>query len=196
MISNSTLEYYNSHASEYAETTNRADMSDNYSKFLRFLKPGASIVDLGCGGGRDLKYFKEKGYEAFGVDASEELCQIASEYSGCPVSCSDFLFWKPDRKSDAFWANASLLHLKEEDIISFFSTKTVFLNDGGIIYFSMKTGISEGLDGKGRFFTPFSEKLLQNITKVLPGCTIMDRWSNSDSLDRQDVHWESVIISV
>ena len=143
-----------------------------------------------------MKYFKENGFEAFGVDASGELCRIASEYSGCPVFCSDFLSWKPDRKFDAFWANASLLHLKEEDIISFFSAKTAYLNDGGIIYFSMKTGISEGLDNNGRFFTPFSEKLLQNITKVLPGCTIMDRWSNSDSLDRQDVHWESVIISV
>ena len=56
MISNSTLEYYNSHATEYAETTNRADMSDNYSRFLRFLKPGASIVELGCGGGRQREY--------------------------------------------------------------------------------------------------------------------------------------------
>lgn len=60
----------------------------------------------------------------------------------------------------------------------------------------MKTGINEGLDDNGKFFTPFSEKLLQKITKAFPGCVIVDRWSNSDSLDRKDVHWESVIISV
>ena len=104
--------------------------------------------------------------------------------------------WTPDRKFDAFWANASLLHLTETDIISFFSSKTAYLNDGGILYFSMKTGVNEGLDDKGRFFTPFSEKLLQKITKTLPGCLIVDRWSNSDSLDRKDVRWKSVIISV
>lgn len=196
MISNSTLEYYNRHAMEYATTTNAADMSDNYSRFLKHVKTNGCIADIGCGGGRDLKFFKEKGYKAFGLDASEELCRIASEYSGCPVTCSDFLSWNPDRKFDAFWANASLLHLTEAGIISFFSTKTTYLNDEGVIYFSMKTGIDEGLDDKGRFFTPFSEKLLKRITMALPGCMIVDRWSNSDSLDRQDVHWESVIISV
>ena len=194
MISNSTLEYYNRHASEYAKTTNAADMSDNYSRFLKHVKSSGSIADIGCGGGRDLKYFKEKGYVAFGLDASEKLCRIASEYSGCPVTCSDFLSWNPDRKFDAFWANASLLHITESDIVSFFSTKTMYLNDGGVIYFSMKTGIDEGFDEKGRFFTPFSEKLLKRITTALPGCMIVDRWSNSDSLDRQDVHWESVLI--
>ena len=196
MISNSTLEYYNRHAMEYATTTNAADMSDNDSRFLKHGKTNGCIADIGCGGGRDLKFFKEKGYKAFGLDASEELCRIASEYSGCPVTCSDFLSWNPDRKFDAFWANASLLHLTEAGIISFFSTKTTYLNDEGVIYFSMKTGIDEGLDDKGRFFTPFSEKLLKRITMALPGCMIVDRWSNSDSLDRQDVHWESVIISV
>lgn len=196
MISNSTLEYYNRHAMEYATTTNAADMSDNYSRFLKHVKTNGCIADIGCGGGRDLKFFREKGYKAFGLDASEELCRIASEYSGCPVTCSDFLSWNPDRKFDAFWANASLLHLTEPDVLSFFSTKTTYLNDEGVIYFSMKTGIDEGLDDKGRFFTPFSEKLLKRITMALPGCMIVDRWSNSDSLDRQDVHWESVIISV
>lgn len=196
MISNSTLEYYNSHASEYAETTNRADMSDNYSRFLKYVKTGGSIADIGCGGGRDLKYFKEKGYEAFGVDASEELCRIAVDYSGCPVTCSDFMSWTPDRKFDAFWANASLLHLTETDIIGFFSSKTTYLNEGGTIYFSMKTGIDEGIDEKGRFFTPFSEKLLLNITKALPECKILARWSNSDSLDRKDLKWESIILRI
>lgn len=194
MINNSTIEYYNKHASEYAETTNNADMSANYSRFLRFIKPGASIVDIGCGGGRDMKYFKEKGYTVFGIDASEDLCRIASNYSGCPVSCTDFLSWDPSHKYDAFWANASLLHLTETDIIKFFSTKIEYLNKEGIIYFSMKTGINEGLDENGRYFTPFSEKLLQRIIKSIPGCKIIDRWSNSDSLDRHGFYWESIIL--
>ena len=60
----------------------------------------------------------------------------------------------------------------------------------------MKTGIDEGIDEKGRFFTPFSEKLLLNITKALPECKILARWSNSDSLDRKDLKWESIILRI
>ena len=195
-MTNTTLDYYNNHAQEYAQTTNRADMSENYSRFLKFVKQGGSIVDIGCGGGRDLKYFKDHGYETTGLDASKELCVIASKYSGCPVTCSDFLSWEPSCKFDAFWANASLLHLTEKDIIRFFSTKTAFLNKGGIFYFSMKTGIQEGNDDNGRFFTPFSEALLQKILKTLPSCKIVDRWYSADRLDREDTHWESVILRI
>ena len=194
MTDSTTLDYYNTHATEYAQNTNRADMSENYNRFLKYVKDGATIVDIGCGGGRDLKYFKDHGYKAEGIDASKELCTIASEYSGCPVTCTDFLSWKPDHTFDAFWANASLLHLTENDIIRFFSEKTIYLKTPGIFYFSMKTGINEGLDNKGRFFTPFSEDLLNRIMKTLPNSRILDRWNFGDLLDRKDTRWETVII--
>lgn len=196
MTENSTLEYYNSHAFDYVNKTKQADMSENYSRFLKHVKTGGSIADIGCGSGRDLKYFRENGYDPYGVDASAELCRIASEYSGCPVTCSDFLSWNPNIHFDAFWANASLLHLTEEDIIKFFITKTGFIHSGGVLYFSMKTGIKEGFDENGRYFTPFSENLLLKITKTLPKCILLDRWTNSDSLDRKNVTWESIILKV
>lgn len=196
MTDNSTLEYYNSHASDYANITKQADMSENYSRFLKHVKTGGSIADIGCGSGRDLKYFRDNGYESYGVDASAELCRIASEYSGCPVTCSDFLSWTPNIQFNAFWANASLLHLTEEEIIRFFITKTGFIHSGGVLYFSMKAGIKEGFDENGRYFTPFSEDLLLKITKTLPKCILLDRWTNSDSLDRKNFTWESIILKV
>ena len=52
MTDNTTLDYYNTHATEYAQNTNRADMSENYRRFLKYVKDGATIVDIGCGGGR------------------------------------------------------------------------------------------------------------------------------------------------
>ena len=191
-MTNRTIDYYNDNADEYFNSVISADMTENYTRFLQYVPKGASIVDLGCGSGRDLKYFKDNGYEAEGLDASEKLCILAREYSGCPVLCTDFLSWKTERRYDAFWANASLLHLTEKEITTFFEQKTGYLAEGGIFYMSMKTGIPQGDDPKGRYFTPFSEELLEQLLKASK-LELIDRWSNSDALGRSDTKWMSVI---
>jgi 2-polyprenyl-3-methyl-5-hydroxy-6-metoxy-1,4-benzoquinol methylase len=58
--------------------------------FLQRLAPGASILDFGCGSGRDTKAFLELGYRVDAVDGSSELCRMASEYSG--ISVKQMLF--------------------------------------------------------------------------------------------------------
>lgn len=194
-MNNRTISYYNTHSTEYSEQVNRADMTDTCLRFLKHVPEGGSIVDLGCGSGRDMRFFKEHGYDAYGVDASSALCDVASGYSGCPVVCSDFLCWEPGRRFDAFWANASLLHLTGDEIIEFFKTKLSYLNDGGVVYFSMKKDIDTGYDEKGRFFTPFSEELLDIIMKTNSNLKILERWTQGDRLDRETI-WESVILAV
>lgn len=194
-MNNRTISYYNTHSREYAAQVNTADMTGTCLRFLRHVPAGGSIADLGCGSGRDLKFFKEHGYGAWGVDASSELCRIAGHYSGCPVACSDFLSWVPGRKFDAFWANASLLHLTEDEILVFFRTKLSYLNAGGVVYFSMKKGIDRGYDERGRFFTPFSEDLLKKILETDNRLAILERWTESDKLSRDTV-WETVILKL
>lgn len=188
-----TIAYYNNNALEYFNSVNLADMNDNCERFLMYLKPGASIIDIGCGSGRDLKYFKEHGYYAEGLDASENLCELANQYSDCKVTCADLLSWQPEKQFDAFWANASLLHLTKEEIIIFFEEKNRFLANQGIIYFSMKSGIPTGNDDKGRFFTPFTEELLAEILHN-PSLKLLERWSNPDSMGRTDIKWETIIM--
>ncbi|MBO4279367.1 MAG: class I SAM-dependent methyltransferase [Spirochaetales bacterium] len=192
-MTNHTIEYYNRNAAEYFDSVIAADMTKTYRRFLQYVPDGGSIIDLGCGSGRDLKFFREKGYMAEGIDASEKLCELAREYSGCPVVCTDFLSWKADGLYDAFWANASLLHLTENEIISFFEEKTRYLAGSGVVYMSMKTDISRGDDAKGRYFTPFSEELFGQILESSE-LDLLERWSDTDALGRSDTKWESVIL--
>lgn len=189
-----TLAYYNTHAEEYAQLTGTADMTENYVRFLKFVPRGGTIADIGCGGGRDLRYFRDHGYNAIGIDASPQLCTIAQEYSGCPVTCTDFLSWTPATQFDAFWANASLLHLPHDGILEFFRTKTQYLGNKGILYFAMKSDIPEGPDDKGRYFTPFSEALLEDILRTAEDFTILERRTNPDRLGRKDHTWETIIL--
>ena len=40
---------------------------------------------FGCGSGRDIKYFLSQNFKVDEIDGSEELCRIASDYTGIKV---------------------------------------------------------------------------------------------------------------
>ena len=82
---NSTIDYYNSQARDYFDSTSEIDLTELYEVFLQYIPEGGRIIDLGCGSGRDVKWFIENGYRASGIDASSELIQIARERWGIPV---------------------------------------------------------------------------------------------------------------
>ena len=188
-----TIQFYDTHSEEFAQAANTADMRRDSEHFLKYVPKGGSIVDMGCGSGRDLKFFRQSGYAASGVDASEGMCRVAREYSGCNVVHCDALSWTSPTKIDAIWANGSLLHLHIDEIITFLKTKSLFLKPGGILYFSMKAGIPEGFDEKGRYFTPFSESIVEGA--LADGkLEIAERWTEGDSLGREGFHWEAVIL--
>ena len=84
-MSDSTINYYDENATAFIDSTMHADMSTQYASFLRHIEPSAYILDLGCGSGRDSKFFLDHGFGVEAVDGSSELCIIASEFLGKPV---------------------------------------------------------------------------------------------------------------
>jgi len=85
-----TIDYYNTHASQFAESTFNVDMEILYQPFLEHLPSTARILDLGCGSGRDSLAFKKKGYEVDACDYSEELVKKAHELTGINVQHQSF----------------------------------------------------------------------------------------------------------
>ena len=57
---NETITYYNQNAEEYFNKTVNVSMQESYDQFEAYLKPGDKILDLGCGSGRDSRYFLSK----------------------------------------------------------------------------------------------------------------------------------------
>ena len=108
-----TIEYYNSKAEEFYESTVNADMSDQYYLFEKYLGDGTHILDCGCGSGRDSKHFLENGFKVTAIDGSEELCKKASELTGLEVKHMYFQDLNFDNDFDGVWACASLLHVEK-----------------------------------------------------------------------------------
>ena len=53
---NNTINYYNQNAENFIANTQNADMHPTQERFLRLLDANTSILDFGCGSGRDAKY--------------------------------------------------------------------------------------------------------------------------------------------
>ena len=45
----------------------------------KYLKGGATVLDLGCGGGRNAHYLSQKGYQVYGVDVAAEAVEFCRE---------------------------------------------------------------------------------------------------------------------
>ena len=94
MSNMTTINYYDSNAVEFIETTKKVDFSEIQQVFMSYLSPDASILDFGCGSGRDTKYFLDHGYHVTATDGSAEICKIATDYIG--ISVKHLLFEELD----------------------------------------------------------------------------------------------------
>ena len=73
---------YNNFAKRFSDTHDVGENSnrDNREIFynhIDFITPGIKLLDVACGDGLDLVHYKSLGAEIFGIDASDELIQIA-----------------------------------------------------------------------------------------------------------------------
>jgi len=96
-MSEMTIAYDNRMAEAYWDGTRDHDVSQNYTAFLDAIEndPPYSILDLGCGPGRDLRHFRSLGHNAVGLDGSTEFVATARSYSGCEVlhRCRRLICW-------------------------------------------------------------------------------------------------------
>jgi SAM-dependent methyltransferase len=149
-----TKRFYESNATTYAEATWKLSMDQQVSNFAARLPSGATVVDLGCGAGRDLKAFSDGGFFAVGLDISAPLASIAQQHSGCPVVIADLRHLPlASARFDGVWASASLLHLARNDIGQALAEIFRILKPGGIFFASMKAGLGERADDQGRWYS-------------------------------------------
>ena len=176
---NNTINYYNQNAENFIANTQNADMHPTQERFLRLLDANTSILDFGCGSGRDTKYFLEKGYQVTATDGSAELCRLASEFTGIKVK--EMLFQELDaiNQYDGIWACSSILHLPKKELLPVIQKMCEALKDNGIIYTSFKYGDFEG-ERNGRYFTDFTEKTFREVVEKIPELTIEEHWITSD----------------
>lgn len=176
---NNTLKYYDMNAEKFVEGTVSVDFVATQNKFLDKLPVNASILDFGCGSGRDTKYFLDHGMNVEAIDGSKELCKMASEYTGIEVKQMIFQELDEIEKYDGIWACSSILHLSKFELLSVLKKMIVALKDNGIIYTSFKYGEFEG-NRNDRYFTDFTIDSFKNFIKNVDNISIEEYWITDD----------------
>jgi SAM-dependent methyltransferase len=176
---NSTLDFYDENAEEFANSTQTINFNQVQKRFAEKLPSGGTVLDFGCGAGRDTKFFIENGFHVEATDGSQKLCEIASAFTG--ITVKQMLFCELDavENYDGIWACSSILHLPKEELASVFQKMIRALKNEGIIYTSFKYGDFEGIRN-GRYFTDFTEDSFSYLLKKMPSLRQEECWITKD----------------
>lgn len=145
-ISATTLAHYEQQAEAFFEGTRDHDVSQNIAALLRHLLGSApfTLLDFGCGPGRDLRAFTALGHTAIGLDGAARFVAMARDYSGCEVWHQDFLKLSlPAGYFDGIFANASLFHVPSRELPRVLLELRAALKPEGVLFASNPRGHNE-----------------------------------------------------
>lgn len=187
------LAYYEANAGAYARQTHHVDLSHLYEPFIALLPRHARILDVGCGGGRDLKAFRERGFKPLGLDPSPTLVQIAGKYSGAEVVVGKVETLECEEMFDGVWACASLHHLPRTELPESLRRIHQSLIAGGIFFLSVQAGQGEGFGEDGRFYTRYTQSEIR-FAIIASGFHVLEIWEAPDAMPgRTDICWINLI---
>ncbi len=155
-ISSQTLAHYDQRAEGFWEGTRSHDVSQNIAALLKYIEgePPFTVLDFGCGPGRDLKVFADLGHIAIGLEGSARFVAMAREYSACDVWHQDFLKLQlPAAHFDGVYANASLFHVPAQELPRVLRELHATLKPGGVLFSSNPRGHNEEGWNSGRYGT-------------------------------------------
>lgn len=187
-----TLEYYNKNAELFSENTFDVDMSTLYQQFLDYLSPNGSILDIGCGSGRDALFFHQQGYKVTAFDFAPELVQLARQNTGLDIQEASFYDIDDIEKYTGIWACASLLHCERSRLPEVLTKIINALKPDGICYLSFKYG-SEDREKEGRHFTDLNEVQMAELLIPHKNILLLQQWITTDNRPDRDDKWLNII---
>ncbi len=153
-VTSATLQHYENRAQAFRDGTRDHDVTQNIAALLRHITatPPFTILDFGCGPGRDLKTFTAMGHVAIGLDGAATFVEMARAETGCEVWHQDFLALDlPAERFDGIFANASLFHVPRAELPRVLRELHAALKPGGVLFCSNPRGSNEEGWNGGRY---------------------------------------------
>ena len=188
-----SIEYYNKYAAKVYEDTIDVDMSEIMEEFLKLLEEGDTILDLGCGSGRDSLTMYELGYDVTPLDASEEMCKLAEIHTGLDVLQMTYEDMEFEDVFDGIWACNSLIHVPKNEMPEILCRICDALCSRGVLYLSVEKGDFEGFRGE-RYFCDYTMESLTAMVERTGLFEIIKTWETEDvRASHPDTMWVNML---
>ncbi len=200
-MDNKTSQYYTSHVKDAVELYNSATRSGVSRYFGTAFPAGSSVLDIGCGSGRDMSVLSDSGNDVYGVDASPEMCEEAvkrfPQFKGRVVTGelpSDAPYF--NRKFDCVLCSALLMHITEDRLFdAAFTIRNNLKEDGRLLLSFPVERADVGADSRvpdGRLFIMRTADYYILLFERL-GFRKIAYYEEPDSLGRAGVKWGVIL---
>ncbi len=190
-ITTSTLAHYDQRAEDYWQGTRDHDVSQNIATLLRHIERAAplTILDLGCGPGRDLKTFSNLGHKAIGLEGAPQVAALARRHSGCEVWQQNLLALElPAAEFDGVFANAVLFHVPSAELPRVLLALHTTLKPGGVLFSSNPRG--QGQEGwQGERYGAFHDLATWRRYMTATGFAELEHYYRPAGLPREQQPW-------
>ncbi|MFC1524024.1 class I SAM-dependent methyltransferase [Thermodesulfobacteriota bacterium] len=194
-MTNGHNDYYQKEFTAYHQETFSVDPAPFLTPLTDRLPAPAHILDIGCGSGRDLRWFCERGYSGTGFEGSQGLAELARRNSGCPIIEGDFSGYDfSSLPADGILLIGALVHLGHDIFKDVLSNCLQALHGNGLVLITLKEGDGTRTDQRGRLFHLWHHEDVMKIFHNL-GLTLVD-FSRNVSQIRPDDIWLGYLLSL
>lgn len=185
-------EYYDKNADNWVSNKIHTFYADSaFRAFVKYLRKGDKILDVGCGHGREVPLFLGIGHELLyeGLDISEKFIEIAkSRYPQLKFHLGNLLDVETLPSGfDGFWAASTLQHIPAEDWPVMLENLEHVMKAAAIGYFSVPNDRPNPASEKDpRHFTLLTDEQVRQMlegrnwkiveTGELPATRNTDTW--------------------
>jgi len=162
-----TIETYDDTAADFAARVWDIVLTRAFDSFTSYLSPGALVLDLGCGPGRDLELLRQRGVRALGIDLSLGMLREAQRrrVDGALTQADMCHLPLAGDSLGGVWSCAALLHLPRERAPQTIGEVHRVLRPGGVVYISVRRGSGQAWRGEhgARFFSYYQPDELNEL---------------------------------
>lgn len=192
-----TIAYYTTHARDLIRRYESANVSDLHALLADSFPPGARLLELGCGSGRDAAFMLENGFDVTASDGIQEMVDAAAACHPLLAGRLHHIRLPEDLTPalgifDGVYTVATLMHLDRPAIQEVFARVRRMLVPGGRLFFSVPLSrddvADDEFDAKGRRFTALTHAEWTGICGHT-GFDILASTTTSDGLGRETFAW-------
>ena len=196
-LSAATIAHYDGSAESFEAATRNHDVSQNYAALLGAIEgaPPLTILDVGCGPGRDLAWFKAQGHVAVGVEGSLRFVEMARAATGCEVLHQSFLALSLEEgRFDGIFANASLFHVPTQELPRVLTALHAALRPRGVLFTSNPRGHERDSEGfKGNRYGAYHTLETWRRYVSVAGFTELDHYYRPTGRPREEQPWLATV---